>query len=310
MTSSYNYDYKQILKSALNKQTTNNNNNNYIPFASDDNYAPFTSECTNSVIGVSEDTFSESIFAESTFTESTCDKGTFAEGTFGGGGGSCGCISEPDLNIYDELENNNRDVVNIINDNLLNNNDSDGDGDGDNNLQSCYSLKDNYKIVNNNFKEIAEKILLDNNCDEDKLNIEVSKYDDYLKNKNSNNDTNFDNIINIINIKKEATDKIKLYNIELNATDMLTNKIKNIMDTLNIKNCTKDKKIEEKIKNNISNVIYYNTCFKLSIHLVNQKTEIQNNIDNEQLKINAIMYLLMKNKWLNITTHVHKLLID
>lgn len=293
MTSSYNYDYKQILKSALNKQTTNNNNN-YIPFASDDNYAPFTNECTNSVIGITEDTLSESIFADSSHNEST----------FTGGGGVG--ISEPDLNIYDELENNNEDVVNIINDNLLNNNDGDGDG----NLQSCYSLKDNYKIVNNNFKEIAEKILLDNNCDEDKLNIEVSKYDDYLKNKNNDNDTNFDNIIHIINIKKEATDKIKLYNIELNATEMLTNKIKNIMDTLNIKNCTKDEKIEEKIKNNISNVIYYNTCFKLSIHLVNQKTEIQNNIDDEQLKINAIMYLLMKNKWLNITTHVHKLLID
>ena len=287
MEGSYNYDYKQILKSALNKQTINNNINtyapfisddNYAPFASDDTYAPFISECTNPVI-------------------------EFTKGAYGSD------ISEPEFNIYDELENNN-DVNEVVNNKgngevVVNNND---------NLQSCYSLKDNYENINNNFKEVAEKILLDNNCDEDKLNIEVSKYDDYLKNINTNEDintnNNFDNIINIINIKKEATNKIKLYNIEINAIEMLISKIKDIMDNLNIKNCTKDEKIDEKIINNISNVIYYNTCFKLSIHLVNQKKEIQNNIDDEQLKINAILYLLMKNKWLNITTHVHKLLVN
>ena len=303
MEGSYNYDYKQILKSALNKQTINNNINTYAPFANDDTYAPFASECTNPVIDFTKGTYGSDIYEP--------DLNIYEPDLN---------IYEPDLNIYDELENNNE-VVNNNDEVVVNNNDEivvnidEVVVNNNDNLQSCYSLKDNYENINNNFKEVAEKILLDNNCDEDKLNIEVSKYDDYLKNKNTNedintNNNNFDNIIHIINIKKEATDKIKLYNIEINATEMLISKIKDIMDNLNIKNCTKDEKIEEKIINNISNVIYYNTCFKLSIHLVNQKKEIQNNIDDEQLKINAILYLLMKNKWLNITTHVHKLLIN
>ena len=298
MEGSYNYDYKQILKSALNKQTINNNINTYASFASDDTYAPFASECTNPVIEFTKGARGSDIY-EPEFNIYEPEFNIY-EPEFN--------IYEPEFNIYDELENNNNNEVVNNNDEVNNNK------DGDDNLQSCYSLKDNYENINNNFKEVAEKMLLDNNCDEDKLNIEVSKYDDYLKNKNTNEDintnNNFDNIINIINIKKEAVDKIKLYNIEINAIEMLISKIKDIMDNLNIKNCTKDEKIEEKIKNNISNVIYYNTCFKLSIHLVNQKKEIQNNIDDEQLKINAILYLLMKNKWLNITTHVHKLLIN
>jgi hypothetical protein len=160
------------------------------------------------------------------------------------------------------------------------------------------SMKDNYKIVDNNFKEIAEKILLDINCDEDTLNKEVVNYDD----KDSNS-----NIKKIERMYNDINKKIDTLRIEINAIQTLESNLQNIIDNLKISNNTANSSMESRFKNNISNVIYYNTYFKFILYLKQQKNSLEDSINTEQLNLNAIMYLVMKNKWFEIAPNVYKI---
>jgi hypothetical protein len=169
------------------------------------------------------------------------------------------------------------------------------------------SMKDNYKIVDNNFKEIAEKILLDINCDENTLNKEVENYEkQYNSGKVNINIEN--NIKNIINMYNDINKKINTLHIETNAIQSLESNLQTIIDNLKINNKTNDSinNMENKFKNNINNVIYYNTYFKFIIYLKQQKNILEESIDIEQLNLNAIMYLVMKNKWFEIAPTIYK----
>lgn len=162
------------------------------------------------------------------------------------------------------------------------------------------SMKDNYKIVDNNFKEIAEKILLDINCDEDTLNTEVVNYEQ--KDNNSN-------ITKIVRMYNDFNKKIDTLRIEINAIDAIESNLQTIIDNLKINNNNNktNSSMENKFKNNMSSVVYYNTYFKFIVYLKQRKNILEDNIDNEQLNLNAIMYLVMKNKWFEIAPNVYKL---
>jgi hypothetical protein len=162
------------------------------------------------------------------------------------------------------------------------------------------SMKDNYKFVDNNFKEIAEKILLDINCDEDILNREVVNYEQQDNDNNSN-------IKKIVRMYNDINKKIDTLRIEINAIQTLESNLQTIIDNLKISNGNSNSSIENKIKSNMSNVIYYNTYFKFIVYLKQQKNMLEDGIDNEQLNLNAIMYIVMKNKWFEIAPSVYKL---
>lgn len=162
------------------------------------------------------------------------------------------------------------------------------------------SMKDNYKFVDNNFKEIAEKMLLDINCDEDTLNKEVVNYEQ------TDNNSNIKKIVNMYN---DINKKIDTLRIEINAIHTLESNLQNIIDNLKISNKTNVSinNMEDKFKNNMSNVIKYNTYFKFSVYLKQQKNILEDSIDTEQLNLNAIMYLVMKNKWFETAPNVYTL---
>jgi hypothetical protein len=166
------------------------------------------------------------------------------------------------------------------------------------------SMKDNYKFVDNNFKEIAEKILLDINCDEDILNREVVNYEQQDNDNNSNSNSNIKKIVRMYN---DINKKIDTLRIEINAIQTLESNLQTIIDNLKISNGNSNSSIENKIKSNMSNVIYYNTYFKFIVYLKQQKNMLEDGIDNEQLNLNAIMYIVMKNKWFEIAPSVYKL---
>ena len=167
------------------------------------------------------------------------------------------------------------------------------------------SMKDNYKFVDNNFKEIAEKMLLDINCDEDTLNKEVVNYEQ----KDNNGIINNSNIKKIVHMYNDINKKIDTLRIEINAIHTLESNLQNIIDNLKISNKTNVSinNMEDKFKNNMSNVIKYNTYFKFSVYLKQQKNILEDSIDTEQLNLNAIMYLVMKNKWFETAPNVYTL---
>lgn len=162
------------------------------------------------------------------------------------------------------------------------------------------SMKDNYKIVDSNFKEIAEKILLDFNCDEDTLNKEVVNYEQK---------DNSGVITKIVRMYNDINKKIDILRIEINAINALESNLQTIIDNLKVNNKTTaiTTTMEDKFKNNRSNVVYYNTYFKFIVYLKQQKNILEDNIDNEQLNLNAIMYIVMRGKWFEIAPNVYKL---
>ena len=101
--------------------------------------------------------------------------------------------------------------------------------------------------------------------------------------------------------------KIYTLRIETNAIQTLESNLQSIIAHLKFSNNTTNSSIENKIKSNMSNVIYYNTYFKFIVYLKQQKNMLEDGIDNEQLNLNAIMYIVMKNKWFEIAPSVYKL---
>lgn len=258
---SYDYDFNTILKSALLKN--NCSNKSIDAFNNDCMYAPFNNN-------------NEKDF------------------------GNLDCITK---SLSVEHENNDSNYSTNYNyDSLIEGNAVEGErdvvgGEGDSsNFFMQGSMKDNYKIVDNNFKEIAEKILLDINCNEDTLNMEVVNYE---KMDNSSNIKKIERIYN------DTNKKIETLRIEVNAINTLESNLQSIIDNLKISN--NNSSITDKFKNNINNVIYYNTYFKFIVYLKQQKNILEDNIDTEQLNINAIMYLVMRGKWFDIAPNVYKI---
>jgi hypothetical protein len=289
---SYDYDYGTILKSALLKN--NNLNKSIDAFNNDCMYAPFNN------------------------SDLKCTKMT----TMYNDGGDC--IYAPFTNGVDgnniELESikimdNNDATYNY--DSLIENKEKDVDSEKevserevsvavDNDSSNFFmqgSMKDNYKIVDNNFKEIAEKILLDINCNEDTLNKEVVNYEQ----KDNSGVINNSNIKKIIRMYNDINKKINTLRIEINAIQSLESNLQTIIDNLKINNKTANSSMENKFKNNMNNVIYYNTYFKFIVYLKQQKNILESSIDTEQINLNAIMYLVMKNKWFEIAPNVYTL---
>lgn len=263
---SYDYDFNTILKSALLK---NNSPNKFIDaFDGDCMYAPFTNSGDEGSIGGTTMT----MMYNNKKDDCNYEYDSLIDGDMRGDGvvGDVG-------------------VVGVV---------GDVRGEDSSNFFMQGSMKDNYKIVDNNFKEIAEKILLDINCDEDTLNKEVVNYED----NNSNS-----NIKKIERMYNDINKKIDTLRIEINAIQTLESNLQNIIDNLKLSNNTANSSMESKFKNNISNVIYYNTYFKFILYLKQQKNSLEDSIDTEQLNLNAIMYLVMKNKWFEIAPNVYKI---
>lgn len=265
---SYDYDFNTILKSALLKN--NCSNKSIDAFNNDCMYAPFNNnekdfgnlECITKSLSVEHENNDSNYGTYYNYDSLIEENAVEGEGDAVGEGGE-------------------RDAV--------------GEGDSSNFFMQG-SMKDNYKIVDNNFKEIAEKILLDINCDEDTLNMEVVNYEQM---------DNSSNIKKIERIYNDTNKKIETLRIEVNAINTLESNLQSIIDNLKISN--NNSSITDKFKNNINNVIYYNTYFKFIVYLKQQKNILEDNINTEQLNINAIMYLVMKNKWFNIAPNVYKL---
>jgi hypothetical protein len=286
---SYDYDFKTILKSALTRNDCSNKFKSIDAFNNDCMFAPFTNtnnnndpECTTMSMMYNND---------------------------------LGCInndishegnSSTSYN-YDSLIDDKKKVDEVLDDNISNCTENLVDST---NFFIQGSMKDNYKIVDNNFKEIAEKILLDINCDEDILNKEVVKYNNH--NQQENNNLECGNIKKIITMYNDINKKINALRIEFDAIQTLETNLQSIINNLEISNKTSSIKpidnIEKKFKNNMNNVINYNTYFKFIVHLKQQKNILEDNIDNEQLNLNAIMYLVMKHKWFETAPTVYKLL--
>ena len=169
---------------------------------------------------------------------------------------------------------------------------------------------ENINIKKNNlFINYQQQLkILKDNYDKEILELE----------NNSKNNKNFKNIDKIINLISDSQENISRYYCEINTIDkIIKNMKKNIQNFINIKNnnykseFTEELELEElqnineeiflkmenRIKNNYSNNIYYISLNNLVINLENQKKEINDNISKEQLNINKITFLLMKNRW-------------
>ena len=169
---------------------------------------------------------------------------------------------------------------------------------------------ENINIKKNNlFINYQQQLkILKDNYDKEILELE----------NNSKNNKNFKNIDKIINLISDSQENISRYYCEINTIDkIIKNMKKNIQNFINIKNnnykseFTEELELEElqnineeiflkmenRIKNNYSNNIYYISLNNLVINLENQKKEINENISKEQLNINKITFLLMKNRW-------------
>ena len=267
---SYDYDFNTILKSALLKN--NCSNKSIDAFNNDCMYAPFNNNNNNEKdFGILE-CITKSLSVEHENNDS-----------------NYGTNYNYDSLIEGNAVEGERDVV-------------EGEGgeggvEDSSNFFMQGSMKDNYKIVDNNFKEIAEKILLDINCNEDTLNMEVKNYEQM---------DNSSNIKKIERMYNDTNKKIDTLRIEVDAINTLESNLQSIIDNLEIKN-KNNSSITDKFKNNINNVIYYNTYFKFIVYLKQQKNILENNIDTEQLNINAIMYLVMRGKWFDIAPNVYKI---
>lgn len=281
---SYDYDFNTILKSALFKN--NCLNKSIDAFNNDCMYAPFTNskdecelDCTTMNLDFdTKDNDSTNYNYESLIDDKESKEKDWVNG--GDGGDRVNGV-------------NGADEVNGVN-----------EVKGSDSISSNFfmqgSMKDNYKFVDNNFKEIAEKMLLDINCDEDTLNKEVVNYEQ------TDNNSNIKKIVNMYN---DINKKIDTLRIEINAIHTLESNLQNIIDNLKISNKTNVSinNMEDKFKNNMSNVIKYNTYFKFSVYLKQQKNILEDSIDTEQLNLNAIMYLVMKNKWFETAPNVYTL---
>jgi hypothetical protein len=298
---SYDYDFNTILKSALFKN--NCLNKSIDAFNNDCMYAPFTNskdecelDCTTMNLDFdTKDNDSTNYNYESLIDDKESKEKDWGDGGDGGDGVNGG------------VGGDGGNGVNGVNGGVG------GDGgngvNGGDSISSNFfmqgSMKDNYKFVDNNFKEIAEKMLLDINCDEDTLNKEVVNYEQ----KDNNGIINNSNIKKIVHMYTNINKKIDTLRIEINAIHTLESNLQNIIDNLKISNKTNVSinNMEDKFKNNMSNVIKYNTYFKFSVYLKQQKNILEDSIDIEQLNLNAIMYLVMKNKWFETAPNVYTL---
>lgn len=279
---SYDYDFNTILKSALFKN--NCLNKSIDAFNNDCMYAPFTNskdECELDCTTMNLDFDTKDNDSTNYNYESLIDDKESKEKDW--------------VNGADEVKGG--DGVNEV---------KGGDSISSNFFMQG-SMKDNYKFVDNNFKEIAEKMLLDINCNEDTLNKEVVNYEQKDNNGVINNNSN--NIKKIVHMYNDINKKIDTLRIEINAIHTLESNLQNIIDNLKISNKTNVSinNMEDKFKNNMSNVIKYNTYFKFSVYLKQQKNILEDSIDTEQLNLNAIMYLVMKNKWFETAPNVYTL---
>ncbi len=272
---SYDYDFNTILKSALFKN--NCLNKSIDAFNNDCMYAPFTNskddcelDCTT--INLDFDT-KDNDSTNYNYESLIDDKESKEKDWVNGGDGVNGVNGVKGVNEGDSISSN---------------------------FFMQGSMKNNYKFVDNNFKEIAEKMLLDINCDEDTLNKEVVNYEQ------TDNNSNIKKIVHMYN---DINKKIDTLRIEINAIHTLESNLQNIIDNLKISNKTNVSinNMEDKFKNNMSNVIKYNTYFKFSVYLKQQKNILEDSIDIEQLNLNAIMYLVMKNKWFETAPNVYTL---
>jgi hypothetical protein len=246
---SYDYDFKTILKGALTRNDCSNKFKSIDAFNNDCMFAPFTNtnnnndlECTTMSMMYNND--------------------------IGGINNDIGCKGNNSTSYnYDSLIDDKKKVDEVLNDNVSNCTENLVDST---NFFMQGSMKDNYKIVDNNFKEIAEKILLDINCDEDTLNKEVVNYNNN-HNQQQNNNLECCNIKKVISMHNDINKKINLLHIEIDAIQALETNLQSIINNLEINNKTSSIKpidnIEKKFKNNMNNVIYYNTYFKFIIHL-------------------------------------------
>jgi hypothetical protein len=331
---SYDYDFNTILKSALLKN--NCSNKSIDAFNNDCMYAPFTNsvlKCTKMTTMYNDNNDNNDI--------NDCIYAPFTNGVDGNNIESTKIMDNNDNNDatynYDTLiENKEKNVVSVadvndavdserdVNDAVDNERDVNDAVDNErevsvavdnekkvsvivDNVSSNFfmqgSMKDNYKIVDNNFKEIAEKMLLDINCNEDTLNKEVVNYEQ----KDNSGVINNSNIKKIIRMYNDINKKINTLRIEINAIQSLESNLQTIIDNLKINNKTANSSMENKFKNNMNNVIYYNTYFKFIVYLKQQKNILESSIDTEQVNLNAIMYLVMKNKWFEIAPNVYTL---
>lgn len=282
---SYDYDFNTILKSALLKN--NSSNKSIDAFNNDCMYAPFNNINDDSDINLECTTMSIMYNEKNDIKQEDND------------------IKQEDNDVasynYESLieDNIEKDVVKEERTEKI---------EDSSNFFIQGSMKDNYKIVDNNFKEIAEKILLDINCDEDTLNKEVINYEQQY-NSGKVNISIDNNIKNIINMYNDINKKIDTLRIENNAICALESNLQTIIDNLKINNKTNisTNNIENKFKNNINNVIYYNTYFKFIVYLKQQKNILDDSIDKEQLNLNGIMYLAMKNNWCKNAPNIYKM---
>jgi hypothetical protein len=129
---------------------------------------------------------------------------------------------------YDSLIDDKKKVDEVLNDNVSNCTENLVDST---NFFMQGSMKDNYKIVDNNFKEIAEKILLDINCDEDTLNKEVVNYNNN-HNQQQNNNLECCNIKKVISMHNDINKKINLLHIEIDAIQALETNLQSIINNL------------------------------------------------------------------------------
>jgi hypothetical protein len=298
---SYDYDFNTILKSALLKN--NCSNKSIDAFNNDCMYAPFTNinnDCkTESMMfknnGIGDCKTESMMFKNNGIGDCKTESMMFKNNGIGE------CTTESMMFKNDDINYNYDSLIDDYE--ALGKVGGEGGGVGgvgevdSSNFFMQGSMKDNYKIFDNNFKEIAEKILLDINCNEDILNKEVVNYEQ----KN-----NSDVITKIVHMYNDINKKINALRIEVNAINTLESNLQTIINNLEIKDKTTNS-MENKFKNNMNNVIYYNTYFKFIVYLKQQKNILEDNIDTEQLNLNAIMYLVMRGKWFEIAPNVYKL---
>ena len=168
-----------------------------------------------------------------------------------------------------------------------------------------------------------QKNLLFNNY-QLQLKLLKENYEKQIQELNySINNKNFKCIEKIIDLISISQENITRYYCEINTVDKIINNLKkniqnfiNIKNNNNINNIQKSEfteelefeelqnineevfiKMENRIKNNYSNNIYYISLNKLIVSLENQKKQINDFISKEQLNINKITFLLMKNRW-------------
>ena len=167
-----------------------------------------------------------------------------------------------------------------------------------------------------------QKNLLFNNY-QLQLKLLKENYEKQIQELNySINNKNFKCIEKIIDLISISQENITRYYCEINTVDKIINNLKkNIQNFINIKNNNINNiqksefteelefeelqnineevfiKMENRIKNNYSNNIYYISLNKLIVSLENQKKQINDFISKEQLNINKITFLLMKNRW-------------